>query len=240
MPQTKEQNALASLELNEKQLQYLQSDGATIEGLGVTTDEYNRWLKEPLFRVLNELVEGYLVERDEIEEVLNEIKAATLVAHGVTYKSIEHHLELYPGTLLEWTNSMNDSGGKFSEAMKIFEDEKPETQQQDRQIAESEHATRANQSQAIQLILEGKNNREVADEIGVSRQTVSYWQNHDEHFRTQLNNEIKARADALRARFASVLDAAYESLTTLLQSDDPQIKLKAAVEVLKRNRSSRV
>ncbi len=240
MPETKTQSASVSIELSDKQLQYLQSDGATIEGLGVTAAEYNRWLKEPLFRVLDKLVDGYLVERDEIEDVLNEMKAATLVTHGVTYKSIEDRLELYPGTLLEWTNSMNDSGDKFREAIKIFENEKPETQQQDCQIAERENATRANQSKAIQLILEGKNNREVADEIGVSRQTVSFWQNHDEHFQTQLNNEIKARGNALRARFASVLDIAYESLTTLLQSDDPQIKLKAAAEVLKRNRSSRV
>ena len=240
MPETKTQNAPPTIELSDKQLQYLQSDGATIGGLGVTADEYNSWLQEPLFRVLDKLVDGYLVERDEIEEVLNEIKAAALVAHGVTYKSIENRLEFYPGTLLEWTNSMNDSGGKFREAMKIFEDEKPETQQQDRQIAERENAIRANQSKAIQLILEGKNNREVADEIGVSRQTVSYWRNHDEHFQNQLNNEIKARGDALRARFASVLDTAYESLTTLLNSDDPQIKLKAAVEVIKRNTQSRL
>lgn len=240
MPETETQNAPVSIELSDKQLQYLQSDGATIEGLGVTADEYNLWLKEPLFRVLDKLVDGYLVERNEIEDVLNEIKAAALVVHGATYKSIEDRLELYPGTLLEWTNSMNDSGGRFREAIKIFEDEKPETQQQDRQIAERENAIRANQSKAIQLILEGNNNREIADEIGVSRQTVSYWQNHDEHFRTQLNNEIKARGDALRARFASVLDTAYESLTTLLHSDDPQIKLKAAVEVIKRRTQSRL
>ena len=240
MPETETQNAPVSIELSDKQLQYLQSDGATIEGLGVTADEYNRWLQEPLFRVLDKLVDGYLVERNEIEDVLNEIKAAALVVHGATYKSIEDRLELYPGTLLEWTNSMNDSGGKFREAIKIFDDEKPETQQQDRQIAERENAIRANQSKAIQLILEGNNNREIADEIGVSRQTVSYWQNHDEHFRTQLNNEIKARGDALRARFASVLDTAYESLTTLLHSDDPQIKLKAAVEVIKRRTQSRL
>ena len=240
MPETKTQNAPVLVELSDEQLQYLQSDGATIEGLGVTADEYNRWLQEPLFRVLDKLVDGYLVERDEIKDVLDEITAATLVAHGDTYKSIEGRLELHPGTLLEWTNSMNDSGGKFREAIKIFEDEKPDTQQQDRQIAERENATRANQSKAIHLILEGKNNREVADEIGVSRQTVSFWQNHDEHFQTQLNNEIKARRDALRARFASVLDTAYESLTALLHSDDPQIKLKAAVEVIKRSTQSRL
>ena len=236
MSETKTQNAPLSIELSDKQLQYLQSDGATIEGLGVTADEYNSWWQEPLFRVLDQLVNGYLVDRGEIEDVLDEIKAATLVMHGVTYKSIEDRLELYPGTVLEWTNSMNDSGGKFREAIKLFEDEKPDTQQQDRQIAERETATLASQSKAIQLILEGKNNKQVADEIGVSRQTVSFWQNHDEHFRTQLHNESKACRDAQRARFASVLDTAYESLTTLLQSDDPQIKLKAAVEVLKRAR----
>ncbi len=118
--------------------------------------------------------------------------------------------------------------------MERVERELPETQERDRQIAERENATKVNQTRAIQLILEGKNNQQIADEIGVSRQTVSFWRNRDEEFQTALNEEIKASQDAKRAKFDTILDAAYESLISLLQSNDPQIRLKAAVEVLKR------
>ena len=237
MPRTKKKISETPLELSEKQLQFLQSDGTTIEGLGVTTAEYNRWLKQPLFRILNALIDESLIEHDQIEGVLDEIKAAVLVSQGFTYESIESRLDLYEGNLLEWTNSEND-GELFREAVERFERELPETQERDRQIAERDNATRANQTRAIQLILQGKNNQQIADAIGVSRQTVSFWQNQDEKFKADLNDEIKAWQGAQRAKFASVIDTAYESLISLLQSDDPQIRLKAAVEVLKRDRSS--
>ena len=85
----------------------------------------------------------------------------------------------------------------------------------------------------IPLILQGKNNQEIADEIGASRQAVSYWRNHDDDFKDNLRTEIKAYRDTQRAKFAQVLDKAYQSLEALLDSSDPAIKLKAAVEILK-------
>ena len=110
MPRTKKKISETSLELSENRLQFLQSDSATIEGLGVTTAEYNRWLKQPLFRILNELIEEGIIECDQFEDVLDEIKAAVLASQGFTYDSIESHLDLYEGNLLEWTNSENDDG----------------------------------------------------------------------------------------------------------------------------------
>ena len=238
MPRTKKKISEISLELSEKQMQYLQSDGATIEGLGVTTAEYNRWLKGPLFRILNELIDESIIERDQFEDQLDEIKAAALASQGFTYESIESHLMLEPGTLLDWTDSMNGSAEYFFDAMERFERDLPETQERIREVTERENATRVNQTRAIPLILQGKNNQQIADALGISRQTVSFWRNQDKEFQTALNEEIKASQDAQRAKFDTILDAAYESLISLLQSDDPQIRLKAAVEVLKRDRSS--
>ena len=238
MPRTKKKISETSLELSEKQLQFLQSDSATIEGLGVTAAEYNRWLKQPLFRILNELIEEGIIEYDQFEDVLDEIKAAALASQGFTYESIESRLDLYEGNLLEWTNSENDDGEFFREAFERFKPEQPEIQQPDYPKVEHENAIPADQYKAVQLILGGMSNLEIACEIGVSRQTVSLWRNHNEQFKNKLQNELVARAIAQNAKFASVLDTAYESIMTLLQSDDPQIKLKAAVEVLKRDRSS--
>ena len=153
-------------------------------------------MKQPLFRILNELIEEGIIECDQFEDVLDEIKAAVLASQGFTYESIESRLDLYEGNLLEWTNSENDDGEFFREAFERFERELPETQERDRQIAERENAARANQTRAIQLILQGKNNQQIADAIGVSRQTVSFWQNQDEKFKADLNDEIKAWQDA--------------------------------------------
>ena len=88
----------------------------------MTTAEYNRWLKQPLFRILNELIDESDIEHDQIEDVLDEIKAAVLVSQGFTYESIESRLDLYEGNLLEWTNSEND-GELFREAVERFERE---------------------------------------------------------------------------------------------------------------------
>ena len=189
MPRTNKKISDISLELSEKQLQYLQNDGATIEGLGVTTAEYNRWLKAPLFRILNELIDDCVIEHDQIEDALDEIKAAALASQGFTYESIESCLDLYKGNLLEWTNSENHEGEFFREAFERLKPEHPETQQPDDPKFGHENAISANQYKAVQLILDGMSNLEIAIELGVSSQTVSLWRNHDEQFKKTLQAE---------------------------------------------------
>jgi len=43
------------------------------------------------------------------------------------------------------------------------------------------------QDHAINLLLQGKNDREVAEAVNVSRQTVNQWRNHDSVFMGELN-----------------------------------------------------
>ena len=45
------------------------------------------------------------------------------------------------------------------------------------------------QEKAVALILLGKTDVEVAEAVGVSRQTVNTWRNHDSNFATVLNGQ---------------------------------------------------
>lgn len=224
-----------TLELSDKQRQYLKSDGATPEGLGVTKAQYERWEKEPLFDLITDMLYADMVEHNELEDesILREIKAAILVNFKYTYSAIESHLSLEPGTLLQWTHSENEGTGDYFRISQEQLEEQMRAVMQDRTPTDERDNDWKKQDLAIPLILAGKNNQEIADELGVSRQTVSEWRNYDDNFRETLRDEIKVYRDTQRTKFAQVLDKAYQSLETLLDSSDPQIKLKAAVEILK-------
>jgi len=49
---------------------------------------------------------------------------------------------------------------------------------------------RVAQQNAIELLLAGKTDQEVAAAVGVSRQTVTLWQNQDELFRAALGLRV--------------------------------------------------
>ena len=86
------------------------------------------------------------------------------------------------------------------------------------------------QETALGLFLAGRTVTEVAEEIGVCRQTVSLWLNQDPLFRATLNarrRELWAgAADQLRA----LLPQAVEALADALQGPD---RLRAAGIILK-------
>jgi len=228
MPKKKKISEI-KLALSEKQRLCLKSDSATPEGLGVKKAEYNRWYKEPLFSVVDELIDYGHINRDSIDEELPPIKAAVLCFLGFSYTEIEAHLGLESDTVLSWTHSENedDTAEMFSRALEQIQ----ESNRKPREPRETDDWDK--RDMMIPLILQGKNNQEIADELGVSRQTVSYWRNHDDDFKDELRTEIRAYRDRQRAKFAQVLDKAYQSLEALLDSQDPAIKLKAAVEILK-------
>jgi len=85
----------------------------------------------------------------------------------------------------------------------------------------------AQQQQAIGLLAGGMTVTEVAQEVGVERETVSRWKNHNTMFASLLSYQQAelwdAAADKLRA---SVLKAA-DSLDELLEHEDASVRLKA-------------
>lgn len=89
------------------------------------------------------------------------------------------------------------------------------------------------QEQAIELLVEGKTVTEVAEEVGVTRQTVSEWKNHDPVFVAEFNRRRSEMWEGGRERLRSLLDRAVEVLEKDLDGPDPKLRQIAAVHILK-------
>lgn len=85
------------------------------------------------------------------------------------------------------------------------------------------------------LILAGKNNQEIANELNVTRQTISKWRN-DKDYQTYIKREMEDYKQTQRAHIAQVISKAYATLHQMLDAEDEVIRLKAAEAVLKHTR----
>ncbi|GAB6186472.1 helix-turn-helix domain-containing protein [Thermopirellula anaerolimosa] len=90
------------------------------------------------------------------------------------------------------------------------------------------------QRNAIELLLTGKTDQEVAEAVGVTRQTVSVWRNQDVFFRTALEARQKEIWGSHVDRLRQLVGRAVEVLeANLLQEEDRGLRQSAAVHVLK-------
>lgn len=85
------------------------------------------------------------------------------------------------------------------------------------------------QLNAIDLILTGLNDREVAESLGVGRNTVNKWRNHDADFQAELNERRKELNEATQNRIRSLTQKALDAIEYALEKGDARI----ALEVLK-------
>jgi transposase len=88
------------------------------------------------------------------------------------------------------------------------------------------------QENAIEHLLQGKSDRAVAETVGVSRQTVWEWRNHDPLFIAELNRQRIELWSEARGRLKSLANRALDVVETQLDSDDPKAALAAAKYVL--------
>jgi len=90
------------------------------------------------------------------------------------------------------------------------------------------------QGNAIDLLVLGQSDAEVAGIVGVTRQTVCDWRNHHAGFAAALNRRRKAlwtgHGDALRALVNKALAVLAEDLDS---PDDRRLRQAAAVHVLR-------
>ena len=86
---------------------------------------------------------------------------------------------------------------------------------------------------AIPHIVAGKSDAQVADVVGVARETVNRWRNHDEDFQNELYQSRRAHINARISALSSVNTKAIEVMEELLDSDDEQIRMRAAMHLLK-------
>ena len=86
---------------------------------------------------------------------------------------------------------------------------------------------------ALELVMSGMTDGEIAKQVGVSRQWVNTWRNQDAEFMY----ELEVRRQALREKHMDSLSQLVEKsinvLRDALEEGDPQTKLKAAMYVLK-------
>jgi hypothetical protein len=85
------------------------------------------------------------------------------------------------------------------------------------------------QQNAIDLLLLGKSDREVAEVVGVARETVWHWRHEHPVFLAELNRRRRAFWADAQERLRALVGRAVEILAEAVAGGD----LKAAVEVLK-------
>ncbi|MCL4325092.1 MAG: hypothetical protein M1144_06510 [Candidatus Thermoplasmatota archaeon] len=89
------------------------------------------------------------------------------------------------------------------------------------------------QQNAIDLLVLGKTDAEVGESVGVSRQSVCDWRNHDALFMVELNRQRQELWGSHKQQLRSLLGRAVQTLADNLESEDKALRQAAAVHVLK-------
>jgi hypothetical protein len=92
------------------------------------------------------------------------------------------------------------------------------------------------QQNAVDHLLQGRSDRAVAEEVGVSRQTVWEWRNKDPLFIAELNRQRSEMWHEARERLKSLANRALDVVELQLGSSDPKASLAAARYVLQGTR----
>ena len=92
------------------------------------------------------------------------------------------------------------------------------------------------QENAVEHLLQGKSDRVVAEAVGVSRQTVSEWKNHDPFFIAELNRQRSELWREAHQRLQSLVNRALDVVELQLDSGDPKAALTAAKYILQGTR----
>ena len=195
--------------------------------VGVTPEVLRDWENQNIFRLV------LLNEDYEAGAEMNVLQAVALTLDNVSFADAEKTLELAPGTITEWAK---DSGSPFAILFEIrMEREAYETDQNERydKREAAEKVLKEHQMLAIPHILAGKSDAQVAEAVGVARETVNRWRNHDRDFQDELSQSRVAHIDARVIGLSSVNTKAIEVMEEFLDSDDEQIRMRAAMHLLK-------
>ena len=89
------------------------------------------------------------------------------------------------------------------------------------------------QETAIDLILAGKSDNEVAEKIGKSRSTVNVWRHHNPLFMATLNDRRQQMWGGQLSRLNTLASEAVDVLQEGLHDEDIKVRLLAAIHILK-------
>ncbi len=88
------------------------------------------------------------------------------------------------------------------------------------------------QELALDLFATGKTVTQVAEALGVSRQTVSKWLNHNRDFREALRERRREQWQQWQSRLLALVPEALDTVATLLKDGAPQERRWAAQYIL--------
>lgn len=89
------------------------------------------------------------------------------------------------------------------------------------------------QENAIDLLIQGRSDREVAEAVGVSRQTITGWRNYNPVFIAVLNERRYEIWGAQTERLRGLVESAVSVLQNDLDNEDMRLRQSAAVHILK-------
>jgi len=89
------------------------------------------------------------------------------------------------------------------------------------------------QQQAISLLLSCKNDTEVAEELGVARQTMNTWKNKNLDFAAELDRQQQELNQENRLQLSGLVGQSIRVLRQSLESENERIRLSASIHVLK-------
>ena len=89
------------------------------------------------------------------------------------------------------------------------------------------------QEMAIELILQGLNDSQVANQVGVSRQWVNNWRNHDEEFIKTLQHRRRIIQEIHTNQLMHLVEISLKIIEEELSKVDNKIKLKTALQIIK-------
>ena len=89
------------------------------------------------------------------------------------------------------------------------------------------------QELALELILCGMNDGEIAERAGVSRQTINTWRNHDEDFRMLLAGRREAARERHRSELSGLVSEAVGVMRRAILEGDLLTRLLAVQALLR-------
>ena len=194
--------------------------------VGVTPEVLQDWQKQTIFCL------ALVNEECEYEADMDELQAVVLTLDNVSFADAEKTLELDPDTIAEWAIDADSPFTSLKAYMRAEAHVEDDSERYAKQEAEKQ-ALKDQQLLAIPLILAGKTDAEVAEAVGVARETVNRWRNHDFDFQRELRESRKAHLDSHMMALTRVNKKAVDVLENLLDSDDEQTRLRAAMHLLK-------
>ncbi|HEX8523112.1 MAG TPA: hypothetical protein VF669_12720 [Tepidisphaeraceae bacterium] len=90
---------------------------------------------------------------------------------------------------------------------------------------------------AIELLIRGLNDREVAEQLGKDRSQITKWRNYNPYFRAELARRRQEVFGSFSENLRSTLSTCLEELQSQLRADDVNLRNRAANQIINHAKS---